>query len=216
MEGYIYFCAMVFSQTTSADKITSAEIYTDGSCHTQFRVGAWVAILLIGPEKKLLTGLVLDTTHNRMELTAVIKAMEHVRTHYAAVTSLKICSDSQYVVNLPAREEKLTALGFTNKKGTELRNADLVKELLGYSRSFTIGFVKIKTHQKKNGITKRSSTDSAENQLFANTFVFSKVLMKASPLLSPVNLNIEADILSRKLVREAVSQGRERPPDVFE
>jgi len=31
-------------------KITSAAIYTDGSCHTQYKVGAWVAILLFSGE----------------------------------------------------------------------------------------------------------------------------------------------------------------------
>ena len=140
--------------TTSVATKTSVAIYTDGSCHTQHRVGAWVAILLINGEKEqqLLSGTVTDTTHNRMELTAVIKALEYVRGNHREVTMLTIFSDSQYVVGLPAREEKMAGNRFTGKKGKELPNADLVKELLNYSRSFLIEFVKIKAHQKKNSV----------------------------------------------------------------
>ena len=59
-----------------------AEIYTDGSCHTQKRIGAWVAIILTGTEKKVLSGIVQDTTHNRMELYAVIKGIEYIKNNY--------------------------------------------------------------------------------------------------------------------------------------
>ena len=128
---------------------TSATIYTDGSCHTQQRVGAWVAILLIGEEKHVLSGSVLDTTHNRMELTAVIQALEYLRDKRKDIASLTICSDSQYVIGLAGRETQLSTLAFTTKKGKELPNADLVKELLAYSRFFSIEWIKIAAHQKK-------------------------------------------------------------------
>jgi ribonuclease HI len=129
--------------------MTSVTIYTDGSCHTRQRVGAWAAILLIGSHKQVLSGSVPDTTHNRMELTAVIKALEYLRDNNKDITNLTICSDSQYVIGLTTREPRLSTLGFTTKKGKELPNADLVKELLDYFRLFTIEFVKIKAHQKK-------------------------------------------------------------------
>ncbi len=152
---------------------TSVAIYTDGSCHTQYKVGAWVAILLINGEKEqqMLSGTVLNTTHNRMELTAVIKALEYLKENFRDVTMLMIYSDSQYVVGLPAREEKMAGNRFTGKKGKELPNADLVKELLSYSRLFIVEFVKVKAHQKKKDV---------------------------------LNYNIDADLLSRKLVRAAI------------
>ena len=93
-----------------------------------------------------------DTTHNRMELTAVIKALEYLRDKSKDITSLTICSDSQYVIGLTSRQTRLSALEFTTRKGKELPNADLVKELLDYFRLFTIEFVKIKAHQKKTEI----------------------------------------------------------------
>lgn len=148
---------------------TTVKIYTDGSCHTQLRTGAWVAILLKGDEKKILTGTARNTTNNRMELTAVIKAIEYVLSNDPGVTNLTILSDSQYVTNLPARREKLTTRDFNTKKGNELQNTDLVKTLFGYLQSHVIEFVKIKAHQKLNGVS---------------------------------DYNVEADKLSRKLVRE--------------
>lgn len=151
--------------------LVTTTIYTDGSCHTQLCVGAWVAILLKGDEKKVLTGTARDTTNNRMELTAVIKAIEYVRENYAGITALTIVSDSQYVTGLPARKEKLTALDFNTRKGHELQNADLVKILFGHLQSLTIEFVKIRAHQKLNGVSDH---------------------------------NVEADKLSRKLVRDMV------------
>ena len=56
--------------------VNSAIVYTDGSCDTQFLTGAWVCILLIGEERQQLSGLEMNTTHNRMELLAVIKGIE--------------------------------------------------------------------------------------------------------------------------------------------
>ena len=35
----------------------TAEIYTDGSCHTQYRTGTWVAIVFLGTAKEVLSGL---------------------------------------------------------------------------------------------------------------------------------------------------------------
>jgi ribonuclease HI len=129
--------------------MNSAAIYTDGSCHTQLRKGAWVAILFIGAEKIVLSGCEEDTTHNRMELMAVIRGVEYIKNHYAAINTLHIYSDSQYVVRLPAREDKLTTIGFANKKGDALPNTDLLKRLLELSLFFAIEWVKVKAHQKK-------------------------------------------------------------------
>ena len=147
-----------------------AEIYTDGSCHTQNRIGAWVAIIFTATGKKALAETVADTTHNRMELLAVIKGIEYIKRNYPGITTIKLFSDSQYVVGLPARKEKLSAAGFSTKKGKSLQNADLVKELFGQLLLLSVEFIKVKAHQKQD---------------------------------AALNYNIEADKLSRKMVREA-------------
>ncbi len=150
-----------------------ATIYTDGSCHIQSLTGAWVAIIFIGNERKQLSGLEINTTHNRMELMAVIKAIEFLRDHYTEIANITIYTDSQYVTALKNREERLTALGFASRKGRALQNSDLIKKLLELFESYTIETIKIKAHQKINDLNK---------------------------------YNIEADRLSRKMVREAVKK----------
>lgn len=127
------------------NKIT---IYTDGSCHTQHRVGSWVAIVLTGDEKIILHGNAQDTTHHEMELLAVIKAIEYVYDHYAAQTAVHIFSDSQYVTGLPGRKEKLQSAGFIVKKGNPIQHADLVKKLLLLLAQFPVILTKIPSHQK--------------------------------------------------------------------
>lgn len=150
-----------------------ATIYTDGSCHTQSLTGAWVAILFIENERKQLSGLEINTTHNRMELMAVIKAIEFLRDHYTEIANITIYTDSQYVTALKNREERLTAFGFASRKGRALQNSDLIKKLLELFESYTIETTKVKAHQKINDLNK---------------------------------YNIEADRLSRKMVREAVKK----------
>ncbi|MDX2171654.1 MAG: ribonuclease H [Bacteroidota bacterium] len=148
-------------------------IYTDGSCHTQLRIGGWAAIVFINGTKTVLKGKELDTTHNRMELLAVINAIKFVLEKDKTINQLHIVSDSQYVVGLTARQTRLSDKNFTTKKGNEIKNADLVKELLNFVNSLNIDFVKIKAHQQKTDV---------------------------------VNYNIDADKLSRKIVREAVNK----------
>ncbi len=126
------------------------DIYTDGSCHTQHRIGAWASLLFTGQEKIVLTGNEADTTHNRMELTAVIKAIEYISKNFKGVAILNIFSDSQYVVGLTGRKEKLSAHQFITKKGNDIQNADLVKALLSLTECFEIEFIKVKAHQKKD------------------------------------------------------------------
>jgi ribonuclease HI len=150
-----------------------AEIFTDGSCHTQYKIGTWAAIIFTGAKKKILSGTGKDTTHNRMELTAVIKAIEYVRTHYKNTTSIKVYTDSQYVTNLPLRRQKISEADFTTQRGAPLQNADLVKTFFETLSVLSIEFIKIKAHQKKTDV---------------------------------VNGNREADMLSRKLLRNAVEE----------
>lgn len=125
-----------------------AEIYTDGSCHTQQCIGAWAAVILVDKQKIVLSGKEIQTTHNRMEILAVIKSIKYVQNHFDYITEIKIVSDSQYVIGLIDRQTKFIASDFTTKAGKDIRNVDLVKELLNLVSTIKVQFVKIKAHQK--------------------------------------------------------------------
>jgi len=69
------------------------EIYTDGACRGNPGPGGWAALLLLGEHERELSGAETLTTNNRMELTAVIRALEALKRPVAA----RIYTDSQYV-----------------------------------------------------------------------------------------------------------------------
>lgn len=124
------------------------EIFTDGSCHTQQCIGAWASVILIGNDKITLSGVEEDTTHNRMEILAVINSLKYIQQNIKTSSEIKVVSDSQYVIGLVARESKFTASNYTTKAGKDIRNVDLVKELLALLSIMNVKFVKIKAHQK--------------------------------------------------------------------
>ena len=69
------------------------EIYTDGACRGNPGPGGWGALLSSGEHEKELSGAETLTTNNRMELTAVIRALEALKRPSEA----RIFTDSEYV-----------------------------------------------------------------------------------------------------------------------
>lgn len=128
------------------------EIFTDGSCHTQKCVGAWASVILIDAQKIILSGKEENTTHNRMEILAVINSINYVLQHFPTIRELKIVSDSQYVIGLVSRQSKFLTSDYTTKAGNDIRNIDLVKELLLLLSTIKVEFVKIKAHQKATAV----------------------------------------------------------------
>ena len=128
------------------------EIFTDGSCHTQKRVGAWASVILIDAQKIILSGKEENTTHNRMEILAVINSINYVLQHFPTIRELKVVSDSQYVIGLVCRQSKFLTSDYTTKAGNDIRNIDLVKELLLLLSTIKVEFVKIKAHQKATAV----------------------------------------------------------------
>lgn len=126
------------------------EIYTDGSCNSKHRIGGWAAIILYSGEKQILEGHDENTTHQRMELIAVIKALEYVSIKLSALP-ITLYTDSQYVKDLAIRKEKLQNNNFITKKKTDLPNTDLIKAIFTYSEQLNITFVKVKAHEKTSG-----------------------------------------------------------------
>jgi ribonuclease HI len=68
-------------------------IYTDGSCLGNPGPGGWAAIIQSANDKHVLQGYAPQTTNNRMELFAAIKALEYLTTP----TQVALYTDSQYL-----------------------------------------------------------------------------------------------------------------------
>ena len=69
------------------------EIFTDGACSGNPGPGGWGAVLRYNGREKELSGGERDTTNNRMELTAVIKALEQLKEPCKVI----LTTDSKYV-----------------------------------------------------------------------------------------------------------------------
>lgn len=76
-------------------RMKTVEIYTDGACSGNPGPGGWGAILRYRDTEKELSGGAADTTNNRMELTAVIKALALLKEPCV----VELYSDSKYVID---------------------------------------------------------------------------------------------------------------------
>ena len=70
------------------------KIYTDGACSGNPGKGGWGALIQENDNEKKLSGSELNTTNNRMELTAIIKALEY----YDEAKEIEVFTDSKYVM----------------------------------------------------------------------------------------------------------------------
>lgn len=74
-------------------------IYTDGACSDNPGPGGWSVVIYLDVGFKVISGYDIQTTNNRMELTAVIKAFEYIIKNHNKHDRYEIYSDSAYVVN---------------------------------------------------------------------------------------------------------------------
>jgi ribonuclease HI len=120
-------------------------IYTDGGCApTNPGPGGYGAVLIFGAHRRELCGGYRLTTNNRMELTAVIRALQTLKER----CEVDLFSDSQYVVNGMmkgwARRWRSNGWRLSNKQTAE--NADLWEELLQLCEKHTVRFEWVRGH----------------------------------------------------------------------
>ncbi len=102
------------------------EIFTDGGCRGNPGIGGWGALLRYGDNEKQLYGGEQETTNNRMELTAVIRALEAMKRP----TSIAITTDSVYVRNgITQWIHNWKKNGWKTSAKKPVKNADLWQEL---------------------------------------------------------------------------------------
>ena len=115
-------------------------IYTDGSAIGNPGPGGYGVVMSCeGYRKELSQGYRL-TTNNRMELLAVIVALEALKIPQ---TSATVYSDSQYVVHAV---EKEWLFGWEQKRFKNVKNSDLWKRFLKIYRNHSVSLCWIKGH----------------------------------------------------------------------
>ena len=119
------------------------QIYTDGGCRGNPGPGGWGVVLQAGSAEKELWGGEANTTNNRMELTAVIRALGAL----TRPASVQIQTDSQYVqkgISQWIHNWKRNGWKTADKK--PVKNADLWQELDRISQQHRITWLWVKGH----------------------------------------------------------------------
>jgi ribonuclease HI len=120
------------------------EIFTDGACSGNPGPGGWGAILKFGYIEKKISGAELQTTNNRMEMTALIEALQILKEP----CEVRVYSDSKYLVDsvnkgwLKAWEDKQ----WKKSKNKPVLNTDLWKKITSLITRHKVMFFWVRGH----------------------------------------------------------------------
>ena len=118
-------------------------IYTDGSCLNNPGNGGWAAIININDVVKKISGSVKDTTNNKMELMAPIKALQELKEKQP----IKIYTDSQYVrLGITDWVHKWIKNNWQTSKKEPVKNKELWVQLYELTISFDVKWIWVKAH----------------------------------------------------------------------
>lgn len=120
------------------------EIYTDGACSGNPGPGGWGAVLVYNGKEKKLSGSEKETTNNRMELTAVIMALNALNQP----CEVKLTTDSKYVCDAINKSWVYSweKNGWRKSDKKPALNVDLWKELLSLLEKHEVEFIWVKGH----------------------------------------------------------------------
>ncbi len=122
----------------------NVEIYTDGACSGNPGKGGWGAVLVYGAKEKEISGADADTTNNRMELTAVIEALNALKEP----CNVTLTTDSKYVCDAVNKEWVYSwkKNGWKKAGKKPALNIDLWEKLLALLDIHNVTFVWVRGH----------------------------------------------------------------------
>ncbi|MDP2057010.1 MAG: ribonuclease HI [Thiobacillus sp.] len=133
-------------------------IYSDGACKGNPGAGGWGALLVTGGHRKEICGGEANTTNNRMEMTAVIRALEQLKRP----STVEVHTDSQYVQKgisewMPGWKRR----NWRTANGKPVKNQDLWEQLDALSQQHRIEWIWVRGH---NGHPENERADELANQ----------------------------------------------------
>lgn len=119
------------------------QIFTDGACKGNPGPGGWGAILRMGQHEKEMSGSDPQTTNNRMEMTAVIRALNALTEPCEVI----VCTDSRYVIDgMTKWVQGWQKKGWINASKQPVRNADLWHDLIEACRRHKVSWEWVRGH----------------------------------------------------------------------
>ena len=126
----------------------SAVVYTDGACKGNPGPGGWGALLIRGGSEQELFGGERSTTNNRMELTAVIRALEALEQG----SDVDLYLDSQYVKQgIESWIHTWKRNGWRTADRKPVKNAELWRELDTLAKTHAIRWHWVRGHADTPG-----------------------------------------------------------------
>lgn len=121
------------------------EVYTDGACSGNPGPGGWGSVLIYQGREKELSGFELNTTNNRMELTAVIHGLTALKTTAVPVT---VYTDSKYIVDAINQHwiDNWQARNWRNSAKQPVANRDLWEQIIILNNKFKPTYIWVKGH----------------------------------------------------------------------
>ena len=118
-------------------------IYTDGACSGNPGPGGWGAVLLYGGHRREISGAAAQTTNNRMELTAAIRALEAL----TRPTAVDLYTDSTYLKDGITRWlPNWKARGWRTAAKAPVKNRDLWEALDALVQSHDVSWHWVRGH----------------------------------------------------------------------
>lgn len=136
------------------------EIFTDGACKGNPGPGGWGVVLRMGQHEKELCGSDPSTTNNRMELTAVIRALGALKEP----CHVSLHTDSRYVIDgITKWIHGWRKNGWKTAAKKPVLNADLWQDLYEAARPHRIEWIWVKGHDghPENERADRLASDAA-------------------------------------------------------
>ena len=134
------------------------EIYTDGACRGTPGPGGWGVLLSSGEHERELSGAEVLTTNNRMELTAVIRALEALKRP----SEVRIFTDSEYVRRgITEWVRSWKARGWKTADRKPVKNQDLWERLDALAAGHKIEWRWVKGH---SGVPGNERVDRLANE----------------------------------------------------
>ena len=119
------------------------KIYTDGSCLNNPGNGGWAAIINNDNNIIKISGSEKETTNNKMELTAPIKALQKIDKN----EQIEIYTDSKYLqLGITEWIHKWKKNNWQTSKKEPVKNKDLWIQLYNLTSSYKINWIWVKAH----------------------------------------------------------------------
>jgi len=121
----------------------SVDVFTDGACKGNPGKGGWGVLLRSGSTEKELSGGEALTTNNRMEMTAVLRALQALREPCA----VRLHTDSRYVIDgMTKWMFGWVKKGWKTADNKPVKNEDLWRALVDAARMHKIEWIWVKGH----------------------------------------------------------------------